>query len=119
MTRIRITIGTTVVAGTLDDSATAAALAKALPISARAHRWGDEIYFDTPVVAPPERPQAAVPSGTIAYWPPGRALCLFFGQTPYSPVNVVGTIDGDARVLAATKDGETATVEAGPQPRNP
>ena len=33
----------------------------------------------------------------VAYWPPGKALCLFFGQRPYSPVNVVGEIEGDPR----------------------
>jgi uncharacterized protein len=111
MTRVRITIGTTVVTAALDASKTAALLAEALPIAARASRWGDEVYFDTPVAAAPENPQASVPSGTVAYWPPGQALCLFFGQTPYSPVNVVGTIDGDPKVLSATKDGETVTVE--------
>ena len=37
----------------------------------------------------------------MAYWPEGKALCLFFGPTPiskdgkilaYSPVNIVGKI---------------------------
>jgi hypothetical protein len=111
MTRIRITVGALSVTGTLDGSATAGLLAKALPIEARASRWGEEVYFDTPVAAPPERPQAVVPPGGIAYWPPGRALCLFFGQTPYSPVNVVGTYDGDPKALAAAKDGDAVRVE--------
>ncbi len=112
MTRIRITAGAVVVTGTLDDTKTAALFAAALPLRSRANRWGDEVYFDTPVAAPPERPQAAVPPGGIAYWPPGKALCLFFGQTPYSPVNVVGTFDGDPRALEAVKDGDPVTVEA-------
>jgi len=111
MTRIRITLGTTAVTGTLDDSKTSALLAQALPFTARANRWGDEVYFDTPVAAPPENPQASVPPGGIAYWPPGKALCLFFGQTPYSPVNGVGTYDGDPKALAAVKDGEAVRVE--------
>ncbi len=111
MTRIRITAGSVTVTGTLDDSKTAALLADVLPIRAKAHRWGDEIYFDTPISAPEENPQPAVPPGGIAYWPPGKALCLFFGQTPYSPVNLVGTYDGDPAALAAVKEGEAVVVE--------
>jgi hypothetical protein len=73
--------------------------------------WGDEVYFSVPVTADEEDPQAEVPSSTVAYWPPGKALCLFFGQTPYSPVNVVGQIEGDPNILAAVKDGQTVSVE--------
>jgi hypothetical protein len=110
MTRIRIAIDQVVVAAQLNESRTAALLAAALPFDSAAQRWGDEVYFETPVTTGEEDPQAEVPSGTVAYWPPGRALCLFFGQTPYSPVNVVGQIDGDARVLAAVQDGQPARV---------
>jgi hypothetical protein len=48
----------------------------------------------------------------VAYWSPGKALCLFFGQKPYSPVNVVGQIEGDPRVLAEVGDGEPVRVES-------
>jgi hypothetical protein len=47
----------------------------------------------------------------VAYWPPGKALCLFFGQQPYSPVNIAGRIDGDPSVLAAVRDGDAIRVE--------
>ena len=60
-----------------------------------------------------EDAQPDVPSGTVAYWPPGKALCLFFGQTPYSPVNVVGQIEGDPNVLASVRDSDAVHVEAG------
>ena len=42
--------------------------------------------------------------GNLAYWPPGNALCIFFGPTPVSladecraasPVNIIGEIEGD------------------------
>ena len=111
MTRIKITLGALTVSGTLNDSQTARLLATALPFDSRAQRWGDEVYFSTPVAAGEEQAQAEVPSGTIAYWPPGKALCLFFGQTPYSPVNVVGQLEGEAKVLATVKDGERVRVE--------
>ncbi len=46
--------------------------------------------------------------GELAYWPPGNALCLFFGPTPArtnaqpraaSPVHPVGTLTGDLAAL--------------------
>ena len=112
MSRIRITIGQLVVTAQLNDSRTACLLQDALPFESKARIWGDEVYFDTPVVTDEENSQADVPSGTVAYWPPGKALCLFFGQKPYSPVNVVGTLDGDPKKLAQVQEGETIQVEA-------
>lgn len=111
MYRVRITLGDIVVTVTLDASNTARLLEGAMPFESTAQRWGDEVYFQTPVEAGDENAQAEVPSGTVAYWPPGHALCLFFGQKPYSPVNVVGQIEGDATVLAGVKDGDAVGVE--------
>ncbi|MFH1748746.1 MAG: cyclophilin-like fold protein [Planctomycetota bacterium] len=111
MPRIRISLGDIAVTATLNDSDTARLIVAALPCESNAQRWGDEVYFTIPVEAEPEQPQAEVPSGTVAYWPPGKALCLFFGQTPYSPVNIVGQLDRDTRVLAAVSDGQPVKVE--------
>jgi hypothetical protein len=111
MKRIRITLGELAVSATLNDSRTAEQLWGALPIEARAQRWGDEVYFEIPLEAGEENPQPAVPSGAVAYWPPGRALCLFFGQTPYSPVNLVGELAGDPNLLSAVEEGEAVRVE--------
>ncbi len=112
MTRIRITLGDMVVTATLDDTNTARLIADALPVTSTTQRWGDEVYFQIPVQADEEDARADVPSGTVAYWLAGNALCLFFGQKPYSPVNVVGRIEGDPRILANVKDGETVRVES-------
>ena len=58
--------------------------------------------------------------GAVGYWPPGNALCLFFGPTPMSApgeirpasaVNVLGTIDGDPEVLNKVRSGSSITVE--------
>ena len=111
MTPIRITLGSVVVTATLNDSKTAALVADALPIESKAQLWGDEVYFSIPIEAREENAQADVPSGTVAYWPPGKALCLFYGQKPYSPVNIVGEIDGDPNVLAGVTDGDTIRAE--------
>ena len=110
--RIRVTIGDVVVTAALNDSSTARRLWEALPVDSQAKRWGDEVYFETSVVAGEEEPQAEVPSGAVAYWPPGKALCFFFGQQPYSPVNLVGEVEGDPGVLSEVADGEAVRVEA-------
>jgi hypothetical protein len=121
--RIRITAGDIAAAASLNDSATAIAIWEALPIEARGSTWGDEIYFGIPVAKAEENAQAVVELGALAYWPPGKAFCIFFGPTPAShgdecrpasPVNVVGKVDGDptafkkvpsgARVVLARED---------------
>jgi hypothetical protein len=111
MSRIRVTLGEVAVTATLNESRSARLLCEALPFESTAQRWGDEVYFSTPVETGEEDPQEDVPSGTVAYWPPGKALCLFFGQRPYSAVNVVGRIEDDPGVLGRVQDGEAVRVE--------
>ncbi len=95
----------------LNESETAAALWAALPMESAAQTWGEEVYFTIPVERGPEDAQATVALGAVGYWPPGNALCLFFGQQPGSPVNLVGTIEGDTSVLAAVRDGYPVRLE--------
>ncbi len=111
MRLIRILVGKIALTAGLNDSDTARLLWSALPVESKACRWGDEVYFEIPVDASEENAQAEVPAGAVAYWPPGRAMCLFFGQKPYSPVNLVGRIEGDPNVLAEVRDGEAVRVE--------
>lgn len=101
----------------LRSTPTAEKLWDALPVEGQASLWGEEIYFTIPVSAPQEadaREDVAV--GTIAYWPVGSAFCIFFGPTPassgeqpraYSPVNILGKIEGDLSGLKKVKAGET------------
>ena len=64
---------------------------------------------------------AEVEVGTLAYWPPGSAFCIFWGPTPvstsdkpkaYSPVNILGEIIGDATLFQSIKPGQIVTVSA-------
>ena len=98
---------------TLNDTETAKKLVKLLPIESHAQTWGDEVYFDTPLKMPEEDAHAEVPSGAIAYWPPGHAFCIFFGQEPYSPVNVLGKLDGDPKLFASVRSGDKIRLELG------
>jgi hypothetical protein len=99
----------------LNDSPTARRIWEALPIEGRASTWGDEIYFEIPVVAEQEPDaRAEVEVGELGYWPVGHAFCVFFGPTPasvderpraYSPVNILGRVVGDATRLRAVRSG--------------
>jgi len=111
MRRIKVKAESVEMTAKLNDTATAAAIWDALPIESRANRWGAEVYFSTPLELDEENPQASVPSGTVAYWPPGQALCLFFGQKPASPVNLVGELEGDATQFKKVRSGEKIIVE--------
>jgi hypothetical protein len=113
---IRISAGSVSAVAALDDSATARAVWKALPIEAKAATWGDEIYFPVPVSLQEDGARAVVEVGDLGYWPPGRAFCIFFGPTPAShgdecrpasPVNVLGRVQGDATVFRGVRAGTT------------
>lgn len=112
--RLKITAGNIEATADLNNSASAQALWQALPITAAAQTWGDEIYFSIPLQLEPEAPQAVVAVGDLGYWPPGSAFCIFFGRTPASrgnevrpasPVNLLGKVDGDARAFKKVKPG--------------
>jgi uncharacterized protein len=118
--RIRIQWNGGSVEGQLDDSATAQQVAAALPHTANASTWGDEIYFSIPVATQLDgNPQTVVPPGTICFWVQGAAVAIPFGPTPIAEagecrlvtaVNVIGKIDGDPRALASITDGDELTI---------
>ena len=121
MAKIRISAGGVVVEAELNGSRTAGKLLEVLPLRAKGSRWGDEIYFSIPL----EDDEAAdarqeVEVGTIAYWPPGNAFCIFWGRTPASSgeapmaasaVNVLGRIVGDATVFGGVRSGAEVRIE--------
>ena len=93
-----------------------------LPFSVSAHLWGEEIYTDeSTITQPEENAKALVELNDVAYWPSGKAVCLFFGPTPigkkgeikpYSPVNVVGKITNpDKTILSKINDGVKISFE--------
>jgi hypothetical protein len=121
MAAIRITAGDISLPAELNRTPTAQQIWAALPLAGQANVWGDEIYFEIPVMASQAtdaRVELAV--GELAYWPVGHAFCIFFGPTPvsvdeqpraYSPVNIVGRVSGDATRLKAVKAGAAVRLE--------
>lgn len=122
MTReITIRAGDVVVAAELNATPTAQQVWEAMPLEASVQTWGDEIYFEIPVAAAsaPDA-QVDVQVGTLAYWPMGRAFCIFFGPTPasrdtepraYSPVNIIGRVLDDATRFRGVADGTPVRIE--------
>jgi len=109
---IKINIGGVEAYAELNDSETAKAVWEALPFESQGSTWGDEIYFSIPVKAKAENAKSVVEAGDIAYWPPGSAMCIFWGPTPAShgneirpasPVNVFGKLIGDPKVFDGVK----------------
>jgi hypothetical protein len=97
MRAIRITVGQVTVEADLNETRTATAIWEALPLTASASVWGDEIYFGIPLALGTERGQETVALGDLGYWEPGSAFCVFYGHTgqsgdeirPYSAVTVL------------------------------
>jgi hypothetical protein len=119
--QIQISTGNLTLAATLNELETANQLWESLPITGRVQIWGDEIYFSIPLNVEEELgSQETVQAGTVAYWPPGSALCLFWGPTPISApgeirpasaVNVVGILDNDPNLLAAVPSQAEIIIE--------
>jgi hypothetical protein len=94
----------------LDDSLspkTFKAILDNLPAEVSINKWGEELYTDRTTIAAEQEDSARteVNELDVAYWPEGKALCLFYGPTPisengkilaYSPVNIVGKIVGSS-----------------------
>ena len=118
--RIKIAAGGVEAMAVLNDCESADLVWAVLPISASASTWGDEIYFRIDVAASEQDAREVVEMGDVAFWPPGQALCLFFGPTPMSvgdeirpasAVNVIGRIEGDATTLKSVPAGAGVLVE--------
>lgn len=111
--KIKISVKNVELEAELFNTVTAKSIADALPIDAKPNEWGDEFYFEIPVIMPlDESATTKVSIGDIGYWPPGNALAIFFGPTPMSKgsepvpaseVNIVGRITGDATLLRGAK----------------
>lgn len=88
------------------------AITRKLPLEGRAAIWKEEIYFKIPVKIGEEKAKSVVEKGTIAYWPMGNALCIFFAESqPYSPVNIIGQITKNLELFNQVRSGTRIKVE--------
>ncbi|MCW4053313.1 MAG: cyclophilin-like fold protein [Candidatus Bathyarchaeota archaeon] len=87
-------------------------IVRKLPVEGRAALWKEEVYFEIPVRIGEEKAKPTVDTGTIAFWPMGSSLCVFFGESqPYSSVNILGKITSNLELFKQVKSGATIKVE--------
>ena len=117
---IRILTGKVERKAVLNSSFMAEALWKSLPQVSPVSRWGEEIYFTISAEPAEGEKKEVVEKGEIAFWPPGRAFCIFFGPTPMSqgeeirpasPVIVLGKIEGSLEEFKKVRDGDEIRLE--------
>ena len=99
----------------LNDGPTAKSIIDTLPIEASARRWDGEIYFSITVEAElEENSRDVLEAGELAFWPPAKAFCIFFGPTPASQgdeiraaskVNIIGKLKSDGSGLWDVPNG--------------
>jgi len=87
-------------------------IVRKLPIEGRAAIWKEEVYFETPIKMGEEKAKGTVDCGTIAFWPMGSAICIFYGKSqPYSPVSIVGKVTSNLELFKRVKSGTKIRVE--------
>lgn len=118
--RVRVTAGAVSRLALLAANRTARAIWNALPLEGRASRWGDELYFSVPIDLAEDDAEEVVKVGDLAYWPPGSAVCIFWGPTPASvgqepraasPVNVFGHVTHDPAAFGSVSSGTLVRLE--------
>ena len=92
---------------------------KSLPFDVDLNVWGEEIYSSSsPMKTSEENAKSPVELNDVAYWPTGKAICLFYGPTPVgkegeitpaSPVNIIGKIVSPDKSVLALADGKRGT----------
>ncbi len=87
-------------------------ITRKLPIVSRIALYKEEIYFEIPIKMGEEKAKPTVETGTIAFWPMGSALCVFYGKSqPYSPVSILGTITKNLELFKTAKSGTAIKIE--------
>jgi uncharacterized protein len=121
MKKISISIEGIKIEAKINNSKTAEKIWELIPIESKVSTWGNEIYFSIgEKIDLEENATEVVSMGGLAYWPPGEAICIFFGQTPASQgddiraassVNIFGKIIGDAKVFKKVPSGSKIMIE--------
>ncbi|MDP3971035.1 MAG: cyclophilin-like fold protein [bacterium] len=99
------------------DSVTAHIVYDQLPLASNVQRWGDELYFDVPIIGVEieEDAREVMHEGEIGFWVEGSAIAIFFGATPAShagepralvPINAFAKIVGTSEILKDIQEGD-------------
>lgn len=121
MKQIKIVIGSVNIFAELLDTPTAKNIAESLPFGSKAQTWGEEVYFETPVMAELEADaKDVVEAGELAFWVEGQCIAIGFGPTPISQgneirlatkTNIWARALSDVRELKKTKPDDFVFIE--------
>ena len=105
----------------LRDTPTAELIYDAVPFSSKVKKWGEEIYFETPIKAELENnAREVVDFGEIAFWNGGSAIAIGYGKTPVSkeneirlisPCNIWADSSFDKSYIEKIKENEIVKIE--------
>ena len=88
------------------------ALIRSLPLEGRVALMKGGLYFPVPINLGVEKAKRTAEKGVLAYWPMGRALCIFYENAkPYSPINYVGKIVKNLEIFRKVETGMKVAVE--------
>ena len=115
--KIKIKLSGVILEAELNQTNAAIKIMDILSLKTNINRWGNEIYFKIPVNEQLEDGIEVLEEGSIAFWPPGNAFCIFFGPTPSStdnkpraasPVTLIGKLTdiSDFDILKGSADGQ-------------
>jgi len=118
---IKIKISGKILEAELNQTKAALKIMDTLPLEADINCWGNEIYFAVPINEELENGSEILEVGSLAFWPPGNVLCIFFGPTPAStdnrpraasPVTLVGKLLDHScfDILKSSSDGQKINI---------
>lgn len=109
--KVRLACGKVNAVATFNDTPSARAVLAQLPFDSLVETLPGQVYFSVPVNFQEEDAVEEVPDGTVAYWPAGSAVVIFFGGAPTTPVNVIGTLDSAPLEWRKVEAGDEVKVE--------
>ncbi len=87
-------------------------IVRKMPLEGRAALYKEEIYFEIPIKMGEEKAKPTVETGSIAFWPMGSAICVFYGKSqPYSPVSIIGKVTKNLDIFKQIKSGTRIRIE--------
>ena len=105
----------------LRDTPTANMIYDSLTFFSIVKKWGEEIYFETPVkIELEDNARAVVEIGEIAFWTGGSAIAIGYGKTPISkeneirlisPCNIWADSNFDKSYIAQIRENEIVEIE--------
>ncbi len=87
------------------------AVSRVVPFKSTAKTWKEEVYFETPIASLAGTEVRRVERGRVYFWPPGRAMCMFYGLSQiYTPGIEIGTLVDPPNRLVNVSDGDEVEV---------